>query len=471
MFIMIRKKMKKSLLLAIFICFAFSLPSFSMWGKTEKGGIYWYEADGTIAIDGWKLIDDDNDGIGYYYYFNKNGFILIDDITPDYKIVDASGRRIGYDGNPESKAIEKIVFEEGDYDNSVYSAEILEQIRAEQGIVSENKGAISSGQYLYAKDPTVFDGPSPSDNLVIETNPDGTARYILGPNVVLRKKKNENLYDPMMDRNAPEYIKGGDKYSKKVNGTIFNKSKWKDVMAMKGTGATIVFENPKHNFNKIKGRIATHYFSYSDRTTVCTFYIYNEDDGEELYSTSDFNYNSGVSFECVFPKKASAIRFELEVNGQYPSRVCYLRNCEFGFDKEAYEEELYDDDTEAEYRLRYGTDSEAEYYEEETEDPRLEMMGEAALEGEDPGARYRRLNNIQDEYYWATFSYDEEDDSITDAMKASISEAKKKLEEEEERQNKISGPAFDERLKKQTERIGPDGSSRMIEASEVSEGE
>ena len=461
----INEKFKKCISLALSICLAFALPSSAMWGKTEKGGIYWYEADDTVAMDGWKLIDDDNDGVGYYYYFNKNGFILLDDITPDYKIVDADGRRIGYDGNPESKIIEKIVYGDGDYDNSIYSAEILEQIKADQDIVEVQRGVLSSGGYLYAKDPSIIDGPSPSDNLVIEANADGTARYILGPNVVLKKKKNENYYDPMLNRSLQEYIKSGDKYSKKVNGTTFNKSKWKDVMAMKGTGATIVFENPKKNFNKV--RIATHYFSYSDRTTQCTFYIYNEDDGEELYATSDFNYNAGVSFECVFPKKASAIRFELEVNGQYTSRVCYLRNCEFGFDKEAYEEELYDDDTEAEYRLRYGTDSEAEYYEEdETEDPLLEIMGEIAQEGEDPGARYRRLNKVDDDYYWATFSYDEDDDSITEAMKASISEAKRKLAEDEEKRNKVSGPAFDENLKKQTEPLGPDGSSRVIEAFE-----
>ena len=439
--------------------------SFAIWGRTDKGGIYWYELDGTVAMDGWKLIDDDNDGIGYYYYFNKNGFILIDDITPDFKIVGVDGRRLGYDGNPETMVIEKIVYGEEGFDNSAYSAEILEQIRAEQDVSAKPKGVFSSGEYLFAKDPSVVEGPSPSDGLIIEANPDGTARYLLGPNVVLKSDKEKartKNYDPLVDKSMPEYIKSGDKYSKKVNGTIFNKSKWKDVMALKGSGATIVFENPQKNFNKLKGRIATHYFSYSDRTTQCTFSIYNEDDGEELYSTSDFNYNGGVSFECVFPKKASAIRFELEVTGQYTSRVCYLRNCEFSFDKEAYEEELYEDEVEAEYRRRYGTDSEATYEEDEEDNGSL---GEIPLEGEDPGARYRRINGgVQDDFYWANFNYDEGDDTITEAMKASISEAKRRLEEEAEKRNLISGPAFDPILKEQTEAVGPDGSSRMIEA-------
>lgn len=459
----ILKKLNISILATFALSILLTMNTFALWGKTDKGGIYWFELDGTIAIDGWKLIDDDNDGVGYYYYFNKNGFILLDDITPDFKIVGLDGRRIGYDGNPEAKEIEKIVYEEG-VDDSVYSSEILEQIKADQDIVSVNKGMISSGQFLFAKDPELFDGPTPADGLIIERNPDGSARYLLGPNVVLKKSKRSSYYDPTINKNMQEYIKSGDKYSKKVNGTTFNKSKWKDVMALKGSGATIVFENPQKNFNKIKGRIATHYFTYSDRTTQCTFSIYNEDDGEELYSTSDFNYNSGVSFECTFPKKASAVRFELEVSGQYTSRVCYLRSCEFGFDKEAYEDEQYEDDVEAEYRRRVGTDSEAYYEEEETEYD--DSRGEIALEGEDPGARYRRLNNIIDDYYWETFSFDEEDDSVTDQMKASISEARRRLAEEDEKRNKISGPAFDPVLKEQTAAIGPGGGSNIIEAYE-----
>ena len=225
--------------------------------------------------------------------------------------------------------------------------------------------------------------------------------------------------------------------------------------------ATITFENQNNNFNKLKGRIATHNFSYSDRTTICTLFIYNDDDGEELYTTSDFNYNSGISFECSFPKKTKSIRFELEVSGQYTSRVCYLRNCEFGFDREAYEEEMYEDDVEREYIRRIGTASEVEY-DEEAEDE-LYAQGEIALEGEDPGARYNRINNIvTDDEYWANYQYDEEDDGITAEMKASISEAKKRMEEKANKRDEISGPNFDPELQKQTEAVGPDGSSRFV---------
>ena len=143
-----------------------------------------------------------------------------------------------------------------------------------------------------------------------------------------------------------------------------------------------------------------------------------------------------------------------------------MRNCEFGFDRSAYEDELYDDATNMEFAIKYGTDSDVEYEEELEID---DGQGEKALEGEDPGARYRRINNINEDDYWLNMNYDEEDDSITESMKASISEARRKREQEDEKRDSISGPAFDENLINATEAVGPDGSSRFIAGKEVSD--
>ena len=456
-------KIKVLIVSVLILTISLNFVSFAIWG--ENGGkIFWFGIDGSLAKDGWKLIDDNNDGIGYYYYFDKDGFILIDDITPDYKIVGADGRRVGYDGNVISEVIENLDFENAE-DENLLTAELMQQVKNEQDdAVQVQKGHFSSGNIIMAKDPDVFDGPTPADGIIVDVNQDGTAKTILGKNVVLKERKREALYDSTISKNMQDYVKSGDKYSKKVNGTTFTKQKWKDVMALKGTGASIVFENPKNNFNKIKGRIATHNFSYTDRTTTCTLFIYNDITNEELLTVGGFDYNSGTSFECTFPKKIGRIRFELEVGGQYTSRVCYLRNCEYGFDREAYEEELYDDEVDAEYRRRVGTESEADYVEEAESDGSL---GEIAVEGEDPGARYRRLNNIvQDDEYWANVRFEEDDDTITSEMRASISEAKKRIDAKASQDDTITGPNFDPELLKQTEALGPDGSSRIIAGRE-----
>lgn len=447
-----------SALYVVLLC----MPSFAVWGKTEKGGIYWLDIDNTFAVDGWKIIDDDNDGIGYYYYFNKNGFLQIDDITDDYYVVDELGRRIGTDGDPEKVFIEQIAAktEEG-VDDSIYSEEIMAQIKANQdsNIVTVNPNLVSSGTYLYNIE--TDEGPSPND-FIQETEKN---EYILGRGVVL--KKDTTVFDPNIDKHMSEHIVGGKDYSKKVNGTTFQKSKWKNVMALKGTGASIVFENEKNNFNKLKGRIATHYFTYSDRTTNCTLIISNDDTGEEIFSTSSFNYNSGVAFECVFPKKASKIRFELDVSGQYTSRVCYLRDCVFSYDKEAYEEELYDDEIEEEYIRRYGTPSDAdeeeiEYVEDERDN----------TENVDPATHGKSINELSEQDI-LNMEYAADDDTVTDAMRASLSELKRQIQEAQEKRDQVSGPAFDKTLQEETKpKYNPDGSlATNVFAGVAEEGE
>ena len=446
------------LLTSLFVVFL-SIPAFCIWGTIGDNKIYWLDSDGTLALDGWKVIDDDNDGIGYFYYF-VNGFIMLDDITPDYKVIGIDGKRLDMNGMPETIEIKTInKYDYGDLD--IFSAEILEQIKADTDTSSVQKGLTSSGTHLVKNDYNADDELSPDDFITVDANPDGTAKTLLGKNVVLKADKDRKGYDTQMDRNMTEYIKGGDKYSKKVNGTIFNKTKWKEVMALKGTGASIVFENPKNNFNKLKGRIATHYFTYSERTTQCVLYIYDDETNEEIYSNAEFNYNAGTTIETIFPRRTNKLRFELEVSGQYTSRICYLRNFEYSFDKSAYEDELYENEVEEEYRRRMGTESELT----EEELDAIYALGEVPLEGEDPGARYRRINNISEDN-WLNMNYDEEDDSVTAEMRASISEARKKQAEEDEKRNKVSGPAFDENLKNATEALGPDGSSRFIAGSE-----
>ena len=452
-------KIRFLLLFIILFMVLVSAPTFCIWGTIGDGKFYWLEADGTLAFDGWKIIDDDNDGIGYYYYF-VNGFIMLDDITPDYKVIGIDGKRLDMDGMPEKVEIRAInSYDYGDLE--IFSAEILEQIKADSDDANVVKGITSSGVQLLKKDYDSDSELSPDDFITIEDNADGTAKTLLGKNVVLKEEKDRRGYDTQMKKSMTEYIKSGDKYSKKVNGTIFNKTKWKEVMALKGTGASIVFENPSNNFNKLKGRIATHYFTYSDRTTQCVLYIYDDETNEEIYTNAEFNYNAGATIETVFPRKTNKLRFELEVSGQYTSRICYLRNFEYGFDRSAYEDELYEDEIEEEYNRRMGTDSEMS----EEELDALYELGEIPLEGEDPGTRWRRINNISDDY-WLDMDYDEDDDSVTAEMRASISEARKRRAEEDEKRNKITGPAFDEDLKNATEALGPDGSSRFIPGSE-----
>lgn len=53
---------------------------------------WWYDnGDGTWPANGWHWIDGNHDGISECYYFNENGYILTNTLTPDFYLVNADG--------------------------------------------------------------------------------------------------------------------------------------------------------------------------------------------------------------------------------------------------------------------------------------------------------------------------------------------------------------------------------------------
>ena len=181
-----------------------SAPAFCIWGTIGNNKIYWLDPDGTLALDGWKVIDDDNDGIGYYYYF-VNGFIALDDITPDYKVIGIDGKRLDMNGMPEKVDIKSINKYEYD-DLDIFSSEILDQIKANDETATVKKGFTSSGVHLIKNDYNADDELSPDDFITVDHNTDGTAKTLLGKNVVLKEEKNRKGYDTQINKNMTEYI-------------------------------------------------------------------------------------------------------------------------------------------------------------------------------------------------------------------------------------------------------------------------
>ena len=75
-------------------------------GKGENENNWWYDnGDGTYASNGWQWIDGDNDGVAECYYFDTNGWLLTNTVTPDGFNVNANGAWIN--GNTiETKNVE-----------------------------------------------------------------------------------------------------------------------------------------------------------------------------------------------------------------------------------------------------------------------------------------------------------------------------------------------------------------------------
>lgn len=74
------------------------------WKQDAVG--WWYQNDdGSYSVNQWQWIDGNHDGIAECYYFNENGYCLMDTTTPDQYFVNADGAWV-VDGVICTKAVE-----------------------------------------------------------------------------------------------------------------------------------------------------------------------------------------------------------------------------------------------------------------------------------------------------------------------------------------------------------------------------
>ena len=59
--------------------------------KSDANGWWYDEGNGSYPKNTWSWIDGNNDGVSECYYFNPNGYCLINTTTPDNYYVDQSG--------------------------------------------------------------------------------------------------------------------------------------------------------------------------------------------------------------------------------------------------------------------------------------------------------------------------------------------------------------------------------------------
>ncbi|SEA93430.1 Transglutaminase-like enzyme, putative cysteine protease [Oribacterium sp. KHPX15] len=84
--------------------------SWCTWPDTT-GASHWYYLcpDGTFAVNTWKLLDGNHDGISEFYCFDNNGQMYAGTLTPDGLQVNSDGKRLNEDGSiaivetPETK--------------------------------------------------------------------------------------------------------------------------------------------------------------------------------------------------------------------------------------------------------------------------------------------------------------------------------------------------------------------------------
>ncbi len=107
-------------ILAAALCLALTVPAFAgVWQYDGKG--WWYDnQDGTYEAHGWSWINGNNDGVAECYYFDDNGYLLVNTVTPDGYTVNADGQWVE-GGQVQTSAVDPDAGYTYDASSRVYS--------------------------------------------------------------------------------------------------------------------------------------------------------------------------------------------------------------------------------------------------------------------------------------------------------------------------------------------------------------
>lgn len=245
----------------------------------------------------------------YKYYFDNDGYLIRDNLSNDYTVLDKYGREIDSELNP----IEYFI------GNKSFGLESIEKEidGKESGYGSKKSARVNS---------------TPSQVIITEG--------------VVFKKKLSQIYNTKIDTDITKYIKSGLRYSNNVKATIYTNAKWKKALKLDGDNSYVVFENFAHNFNKIFGKVSMGAVYSNETDTVCKVYVYDKDEYDKgdfsdyIVCIDDFNYKEPQFFSFTFDRAINNIVFSLEITGSHRTKSIYFKDLKFGFNKNAYREEL-----------------------------------------------------------------------------------------------------------------------------------
>lgn len=86
--------MRKKYLIVAFgtaMCLSMTMTAFAGQWQSDANGWWWQNDDGTYPSNTWQWIDGNHDGVAESYYFNPQGYCLLNTTTPDGYTVNASG--------------------------------------------------------------------------------------------------------------------------------------------------------------------------------------------------------------------------------------------------------------------------------------------------------------------------------------------------------------------------------------------
>ena len=129
-------KKAKTLVVTVFFSAVISMTAFAGEWKHEPAGWWYLNDDGSYPAKCWKVIDTKQ------YYFNEQGYLVTNSITPDGKRVDSNGEIIQESDKANTPAPTQAPAN-GNYDK---------EIETKLNELDKNKPTVKNGEVLV--DPT-----------------------------------------------------------------------------------------------------------------------------------------------------------------------------------------------------------------------------------------------------------------------------------------------------------------------------
>ncbi len=148
---------------AVFMMAAAAVPAMAGWnqgvGANASKWWYSYNADGSsYAKSGWAWLDGNNDGVAECYYFDANGWALMNTTTPDGYKVDANGAWV-VGGKVQTQAVAKSTGTSTGTTTTTKKNGVVKGVKAAKNVKAGDKGTTTTktGSPKAGEDNTSFD--------------------------------------------------------------------------------------------------------------------------------------------------------------------------------------------------------------------------------------------------------------------------------------------------------------------------
>ena len=84
-------KKRMTSVIASIMTLAMATTSFAAGWQKNATGWWWQNTDGSWPSNGWVWLDGNGDGTAECYYFDRNGYLLVNTVTPDGYLVNDGG--------------------------------------------------------------------------------------------------------------------------------------------------------------------------------------------------------------------------------------------------------------------------------------------------------------------------------------------------------------------------------------------